>query len=154
MLSGKPTISSGILQNSFDRRTTVIGALQGGVGALLAGRLTWLAVAQNEKYELLAESNRVNLSLIPPRRGWILDRNGHPLASNKADFRVDIIPERVHDLRGTIAELTTLLELDDGQARELADKLKDASGFAPVEIAAGLDWDRFAAISVRLPDPK
>ena len=152
MLSGKPTISSGILQNSFDRRTTVIGALQGGVGALLAGRLTWLAVAQNEKYELLAESNRVNLSLIPPRRGWILDRNGHPLASNKADFRVDIIPERVHDLRGTIAELTTLLELDDGQARELADKLKDASGFAPVEIAAGLDWDRFAAISVRLPD--
>src|SRR5690606_191388 len=27
-----------------------------------------------------------------------------------------------------------------------------ANGFQPVEVASGLDWDRFAAVSVRLPD--
>ncbi|MCB2049333.1 MAG: penicillin-binding protein 2 [Novosphingobium sp.] len=141
-----------MLQNSFDRRATVVGAIQGGVGILLAGRLTWLAVAQNEKYQLLAESNRVNLSLIPPRRGWILDRNGLPLASNKADFRVDVIPDRLGDEKKTIATLTELLDLDDVKVRDLTDKLDKARGFAPVEVASGLDWDRFAAVSVRLPD--
>ncbi len=75
----------------------MLGAVQGGVGLLLARGMGYLAVAENEKYRMLAESNRVNLSLIPPRRGWILDRNGAPLASNRADFRVDIIPERMVD---------------------------------------------------------
>lgn len=152
MLSGKRTLTSAMLQNSFDRRTAVVGALQGTVGLLLAGRLTWLGVAQNEKYQLLAESNRVNLSLIPPRRGWILDRNGNPLASNKTDFRIDVIPERLHDKRQTIVQLTDLIGLDEMQVRELEDRLDKASGFAPVEVASGLDWDRFAAVSLRLPD--
>ena len=87
------------LKQSFDRRSFVIGAVQGGIGLLLAARMGYIAVAENEKYEMEAESNRVNLSLIPPRRGWILDRNGAPLASNRADFRVDIIPERLQDPR-------------------------------------------------------
>jgi len=152
MLSGKRTFTSAMLHNSFDRRATVVGGLQATVGVLLAGRLTWLAVAQNEKYQLLAESNRVNLSLIPPRRGWILDRNGHPLASNKADFRIDVIPERLRDKKETIAQLTRLLRLDAAQTLELHDRIDKASGFAPVEVASGLDWERFAAISLRLPD--
>jgi penicillin-binding protein 2 len=152
MLSGKRTLTSAMLHNSFDRRTAVVGALQAAVGTVLAGRLAWLAVAENEKYQLLAESNRVNLSLIPPRRGWILDRNGYPLASNKADFRVDLIPERLHDKGATIAQLTRLLGLDEAEVRELHERLDKASGFAPVEVASGLDWDRFAAVSLRLPD--
>ncbi len=85
-------VSPAILRNSFDRRSLLVGGIQGGVGVLLATRLGYLAIAENAKYELQAESNRVNLTLIPPRRGWILDRKGIPLASNRADFRVDLIP--------------------------------------------------------------
>ena len=69
----------------------------GGLGTILAARMAYIAIAENERWEVEAESNRVNLSLIPPRRGWILDRNGAPLASNRADFRVDLIPERMRD---------------------------------------------------------
>ena len=145
-------VSQAILRQSFDRRSIVIGALQGGVGMLLAARLGYLAVFENEKYELEAESNRVNLSLIPPRRGWILDRRGAPLASNRADFRVDIIPERLVDGDHTVNELGKLLNLNSVQIQDLKDKLEKAHGFAPVEVASGLDWERFAAVSVRLPD--
>src|SRR3546814_2724363 len=74
----------------------VLGAIQGGIGMLLAGRMAWISIAENEHYELLSESNRVNLTLVPPRRGWIVDRYGKPLANNKTDFRVDIIPDRLH----------------------------------------------------------
>ena len=145
-------VSAGTLRNSFDRRTVVVGGLQAGIGVLLAVRMGYLAIAENAKYELKSESNRVNLSLIPPRRGWILDRNGAPLASNRADFRVDIIPERVSDVPGTLAQLGKLLNLTPIRLRDLNDKVDRSHGFAPVEIASGLDWDRFAAVSVRLPD--
>ncbi|WP_156839126.1 penicillin-binding protein 2 [Novosphingobium aquimarinum] len=145
-------VSMATLRNSFDRRSLVFGSLQAGVGVLLAGRLGYLSVTQNEKYQLEAESNRVNLSLIPPRRGWILDRNGAPLASNRADFRVDAIPERMTDPLATVAELGKLLELSEVEIRDLLDKIEKSRGFAPIEVATGLDWDRFAAVSVRLPD--
>ncbi|MFA6220367.1 MAG: penicillin-binding protein 2 [Erythrobacter sp.] len=140
------------LDNAFDRRTFTIGAAMGGVGILLAARQAYIAIGENEKYNLEAESNRVNLSLIPPRRGWILDRNGAPLASNRADFRVDIIPDRTPDPDRTVDELTMILDLDANQAADVKKRIRDSRGFQPVEVAAGLRYEQFAAVSVRLPD--
>jgi len=139
------------LRQSFDRRTFVLGAIQGGAGLLLAARMGYIAVAENEKYKMEAESNRVNLTLIPPRRGWILDRNGSPLASNRADFRIDIIPKRLTDPEGTVSELAALLKLTPDKTQDLRDRLAQAAGFQPVEVADGVDYDAFAAVVVRLP---
>ena len=144
--------TSSTLKQAFDRRSFVVGAIQGGIGCLLAARMGYIAVAENEKYTLEAESNRVNLSLIPPRRGWILDRNGSPLASNRADFRVDIIPERVRDPEATVALLSELLDFSPGETEDLRFRLDQGSGFAAVPVASGLEFDKFAAVSVRLPE--
>ncbi|MGB3752671.1 MAG: penicillin-binding protein 2 [Parerythrobacter sp.] len=145
-------ISPSILQNRFDRRSFVISAAGATLGTLLAVRMGYIAIAENEKYETEAESNRVNLSLIPPRRGWLLDRNGAPLASNRADFRVDIIPERMPDTDGTIDQLGKLLDLNAARIADLKDNAKTRRGFAPIEVATGLTFDQFAALSVRLPE--
>jgi penicillin-binding protein 2 len=145
-------ITSGTLKNSFDRRAVVLGALQGGLGLALATRMGFIALFENERYKTLSESNRVNLTLIPPRRGWILDRHGAPMASNRADFRVDLIPERVIDTDKTIEELGALLALTEADMQDLKDKMDKAHGFAPVEVASRIDSDRYAAVSVRLPD--
>jgi penicillin-binding protein 2 len=148
----RPIVSAATLSNAFERRSFFIGAVQGGIGVLLAGRLAYLSVFENEKYRTESESNRVNLSLIPPRRGWILDRHGAPLASNKADFRVDIIPERLRDPKAELATLAPILGLDAEKIRDLHDKIEDSKGFQPIEVASGLDYEQFAAVSVRLPD--
>ncbi|MFV0645252.1 MAG: penicillin-binding protein 2 [Sphingomonadaceae bacterium] len=140
------------LQNSFDRRSFVLTSAGAGVGALLATRMAYLAIAENEKYKTESESNRVNLTLIPPRRGWILDRNGAPLASNRADFRVDVIPDRMENPDKEVDELARLLSLDEVRVQDLKDKLAKAHGFRPVEVSSGLNFEQFAAISVRLPD--
>lgn len=147
-----PVVSSATLKNAFDRRSFVIGAVGGGFGLLLATRMAYIAIAENEKYETEAESNRVNLSLIPPRRGWLLDRNGSPLASNRADFRVDLIPDRLVNPERTIDILGELLSLDQTAVRDLKDEIANARGFQPVEVASGLDFAQFAAVSVRQPD--
>jgi penicillin-binding protein 2 len=137
---------------SFSRRATLLGAAQGGVALLLGGRMAWLSIAENERYTSLSESNRVNLTMIPPRRGWIVDRHGHPIANNRTDFRVDIIPDRLEDDERVLALLEKLLGLSaDDMVRVRAD-LKRAAGFQPVQVAENLDWSRFASVSVRLPE--
>ncbi len=151
---GRPgrIINPSILRDTFERRSVLIGTVQGGIGVLLAGRMAYLAIAENEKYRLESESNRVNLTLIPPRRGWILDRDGAPLASNRADFRVDIIPERLTDPERTIDQLGELLALEPTRIADIKTKVAEARGFQPIEVASGLDYEQFAAVSVRLPD--
>src|SRR5436190_15402186 len=96
---------------TFSRRMMLLGGAQAAVGGLLIGRMGWLAIAQNQKYQLLSESNRVQLIPVPPRRGWIIDRNGKPIAINKASFRVDIIPQQMikgNDIVSAVAKLIDL----------------------------------------------
>ena len=145
-------VNASTLKHTFDRRAVVIGGLQYGVGILLAGRMAYLAIAENEKYRLESESNRVNLTLIPPRRGWIFDRNGAPLASNRADFRVDVIPDRLSDPEAMIEQIGQLLSLEPDRVSDLKTEIAASRGFAPVEVASGLRYEEFAALSVRLPD--
>jgi penicillin-binding protein 2 len=145
-------ITPGTLHNSFDRRSIIVGTLQGGIGLALATRMGYIALFENAHYKMMSESNRVNLSLIPPRRGWILDRNGQPIASNRADFRVDIIPDRLIDKDKTLAELAVILQLSPIDMQDIKDKLEKARGFQPVAAGEHLSAELYAAVSVRQPD--
>lgn len=137
---------------TFSRRAFLLGSAQIGIGALLATRMAWLAVAENEKYSLLAESNRVNLQILPPRRGWILDRKGRPIALNKTAFRVDLIPDRLVDPNGVITQLQNLMRLSPEDVERLKADLKKAARFQPVPVAENIDGDTFAAVSLRTPE--
>ena len=145
-------VTSGQLDFTFTRRAAFVGGVQAAIGLTVAARMSYIAVADNEKYKLLAESNRVNLTIIPPRRGWFIDRFGKPIATNRADFRVDIIPDRLARKDETIQTLAELLALSTDDVDRIHRELKSAQGFQPVQVADGLDYDRFAAVSVRLPD--
>ncbi len=134
---------------SFTRRSFVLGTAQLGVGGLLAARMAWLSVAENKKYALLAESNRVNLTLTPPRRGWIVDRQGKPLALNRTSFRVDLIPDRIQDQERVLGELKHLLALTGDEIDRIKEDIDKSAGFQPVQVAENLDIDRFAAVSIR-----
>lgn len=137
---------------SFTRRTFALGAMQGGLGLVLAGRMAWLTIVDNDKYAALAESNRARSTLIPPRRGWIVDRYGQPIAINRSDFRVDLIPDLLRDKDAEIALLQNMLSLAPEDVERLQDNLDKAAGFQPVQVVEDLDYERFAAINLRLPD--
>ncbi|MCA1197446.1 penicillin-binding protein 2 [Sphingomonas sp. R647] len=137
---------------SFSRRAMLLGGIQATLGLVLAGRMTWLSVYENDKYKLLSESNRVNLTLTPPRRGWIVDRRGVPIANNRTDFRVDIIPDRLENKETVLATLRDILALTPEDVAQIQEDLKGAAGFRPVQVAENLDYERYAAVNVRLPD--
>jgi len=137
---------------TFSRRMVLLGGGQAAVGALLIGRMGWLSVAENQKYQLLSESNRVQLIPVPPRRGWIIDRNGKPIAINRSSFRVDIIPQQLVDGPKVVARVADILQLPSDEVDRITRELKDSRGFQPVSVADNIKYDQYAAITVRLPE--
>ena len=137
---------------SFSRRMMFVGGAQAAFGALLAGRMAYLAIAQNAKYELMSESNRVQLIPVPPRRGRIVDRNGKPIAINRSSFRVDLIPQQIVDRPRVIEGLTRLLRLQPDDIDRINGELDAARGFQPVSVADNIAYEDYAAITVNLPE--
>ena len=137
---------------TFSRRMLLLGGAQATVGAVLIGRMGWLSVAQNQKYQLLSESNRVQLIPVPPRRGWLIDRNGKPIAINKASFRVDIVPQQLEKDRDVVPALARLLGLDEDEVERIRRELLESRGFQPVSVADNVSYDQYAAVTVRLPE--
>lgn len=137
---------------TFSRRMMLLGGAQAAVGALLIGRMGWLSIKENEKYQLLSESNRVQLIPVPPRRGWIIDRNGKPIAINKASFRVDIIPQQMDKGRDIIGPVSRLLDLPPDEVDRINRELATSRGFQPVSVADNVPYEQYAAITVRLPE--
>jgi penicillin-binding protein 2 len=137
---------------AFSRRMMLVGGAQAAVGAALVGRLGWLALAENEKYQLMSENNRVQLIVVPPRRGWLVDRRGKPIAINRSDFRVDIIPQQLENPEQTLKTLAQLLKLDSDELDRILKDLKGSHGFQPVQVAESVPYDQYAAVIVRLPE--
>lgn len=147
-----PPVTEASRTFSFSRRAVVLGGAQLAVGGLLATRMGYISVVDHERYDVQSESNRVNLTLIPPRRGWIIDRNGKAIANNRVSLRIDIIPDRLRDKDAVLGQLQTLLQLGPDEMDRIQSELKAASGFQPVQIADNIDEASFAAVSVRLPE--
>ena len=139
-------------EQMFSRRAFVLGGAMAAVGTTLAARMAWLSIFEGDKYKLASEDNRVSLRLIPPRRGWIVDRNGLPLASNAPDYRLELIPEQVGDLEATLRAIMGVLPLTLDDLNRIRGDIARQPEYMPVEIAHGLAWPQFAALNVRLPD--
>lgn len=137
---------------TFSRRMMILGGAQALFGGALVARLGYLSVAQNEHYRLLSESNRVQLIIVPPRRGWIVDRAGKPIAINRSDFRVDIIPEQLEHPTETLRLLTQLMRLTPDDVDRIIKEIRASRGYQPVQVAENVPYDQYAAVTVRLPE--
>lgn len=137
---------------TFSRRMMLVGGAQAVLGGALVARLGYLSVAEHQKYTVESESNRVQLIIVPPRRGWIVDRNNKPIAINRSVFRVDLIPEQLEHPTETMRTLTQVLQLSPDDVDRIIKEYKAARGYQPVQVAENVPYDQYAAITVRLPE--
>ncbi|OYZ16440.1 MAG: penicillin-binding protein 2 [Sphingomonadales bacterium 28-64-96] len=135
---------------AFSRRALLLGAGMAGTGALLAGRMAWLAVFEGETYQLRAQANRIQDRLIPPRRGWIVDRQGKPIAMNRPDYRLELRPAEVEDLDSTLVAIRAVLDIDLAEDARIRDDVRTQPSFMPVVVRQNLSWREFSACNVRL----
>jgi penicillin-binding protein 2 len=139
-------------QKTFTRRAIMLGGLQVGLMSVLAGRLYYLQVVQSDRYSLQSDENRINMRLLAPRRGRILDRFGVELAGNQQNFRVVLIAEQAEDVEETLAALERIIPLTAYEKSKVLREVARRRSFVPVTVAENLSWDEFARINVNSPD--
>ena len=137
---------------TFSRRTLLVGGLQiVGLG-VLGGRLAYLQIVEGNRYKVLADKNRINLRLISPPRGLIVDRFGVPLAVNVENFQVHMIREQTQDMRVSLQALQKLIPLENQAIESVIEQAKKIPKFLPVKVKEDLTWEEVARIQVNLPD--
>ncbi len=136
----------------FTRRAFFVGLLQGAALVVLVGRLAWLQIAQGNRYRTLSDKNRINIKILVPSRGQIVDRFGVPLAVNNQNFRVLVVPEQTDNLEQSLRTLQKFIEIDENTIKDVLKLAKKSPKFAPLEIKDNLTWEDVAKVEVNLPD--
>lgn len=139
-----------IEQRLFSRRALVLAGLQGAGLAILMGRLTYVQLIQGEKYETLAEENRISTRLMAPPRGQIIDRFGMVIADNTTNYQALVTPEQSDDLELLLTRFTQLIPLDEEQQKRIRKELKKHRAFTPVLLKDHLDWEEVSKLELHL----
>jgi penicillin-binding protein 2 len=105
-------------------------------------------VVNHELYSTLSEDNRFHIRAIPPTRGLIYDRNGILLAQNLPTYALEITPERVKDIDGTIEALSKLINIDETDISRFKRDLHRNRPFKPIPLRSRLNDEEVARIAV------
>jgi cell division protein FtsI (penicillin-binding protein 3) len=92
-------------------------------------RLVQLQVVGRESFERQAARQSERTINLDPRRGPILDRNGHSLAVSVDAESMYAVPQEIHDPEATAAALARTLGLDPPARRELSALLQRNRAF-------------------------
>ncbi len=111
---------------------------------MLAGRLVYLQAARHTYFQKQADAYRVSTSLLPARRGLILDRNGDALANNVPAAAVYADPQEVTDPAAAAAQLAPILHEDPARLQTL---------LTPRSSACPLCFSETASDGSRAPTP-
>src|SRR5436305_10325723 len=128
------------------RRAALLAGGQAVLGGALAARMYQLQILDRDKYAVMAEENRINVRLLTPPRGRILDRFGAALADNRPNYRVVVVPEQTGSLEGTLNAIAKLFEVTEADRRRIMrDFEREHAVVAPV-VGAHLGWEEMARI--------
>ncbi|MEN8197932.1 MAG: penicillin-binding protein 2, partial [Pseudomonadota bacterium] len=112
-----------------------------------------LQVLEGDRYRLMAEDNRVNVRLLPPPRGYIVDRYGEPLAVNTLNYQLNLRPDLAGDIEATLDALSRVIVVSPEDRKRVFRKIKkNRRKFLPVTVRQELAWEEVSRIEVNSPD--
>ena len=135
----------------INRRALFMGGCMTAMVAVLGARMRYLGVEQADQFRLLAEENRINIRLIPPARGLILDRNGKQVAGNEQNYRIVITREGAGDVDMVLNRLSHVISMTQDAMDRAKKDIARNSKFVPVTVADRLSWDDFSRVALNAP---
>lgn len=122
---------------------------------LLAGlvvyRLVDLQVVHFEHFSRLSQGNRVRIEPVPPVRGLLFDRRGRLLAENRPVYQLELVPEQVRDIEGTLAELIELELVREEDLPRIRNQIRSQRRFEPAILRPRLSEEEAARFAVKRP---
>ncbi|HHD56686.1 MAG TPA: penicillin-binding protein 2, partial [Desulfobulbaceae bacterium] len=114
--------------------------------AVLVARLWYLQVQQGEKYDHLADSNRVRYLEIAAPRGNILDSMGREIVTNRPSFNVVWVRENNRLDDTLLKKMAAVLDVDVSDLLAKIRKMAGTPGHIPIRLAEDIDWNKVAYI--------
>lgn len=137
----------------------LLRALVAGLAALvcfglLIARFWVLQVDRHEGLAARADSNRITVVPIPPRRGEIVDRNGEVLARNHLSYTLEVVPARAGNLDELFSQLMPIVHISALDQRRFKRRVAESGRYASVVLRNNLNeteaaW--FSAHSFNFP---
>jgi penicillin-binding protein 2 len=137
---------------TFSRRALFLAGGQALLFSALAGRMYYLQILKSDTYKTLAEDNRINLRVLPPPRGRILDRFGVELAVNEQNYRLVLVREQTPDVGETLNALSQIISLSEHDYKRVLSEVKRKRAFVPVTVRDNLTWEQVSSVSVNAAD--
>ncbi len=134
------------------RRAMVLAGGKVALLTALAGRLYYLQVVQAPKFAMLADENRINIRLLAPPRGHIVDRFGVSLAINRPTYRAVMIPEQAGNIDETLNAVAELVPLTEADRRRVLRDMRNRHSFVPIALREDMNWNEMARIDVNAVD--
>lgn len=118
------------------------------LSSILIYNLYTIQVVRFQDYQTRSNDNRIKLVPIAPSRGIIYDRNGTPLALNRTIYQLEMMPEKVDDVKATLAALTPIAELTPEDIDSFYKERKRARRFTSIPVKIGLTEVQVARFAV------
>ena len=129
-----------LLDKSLTRRAILIGAGQLVFVGFLIRQMRELQLQETEKYQLLAEENRIDIRILPPVRGIIFDETGETVAKNQENYRLSIIPEKAEQPSKVLENISTLINFKDERRNEVLAEISKKKAYIPIKVIENISW--------------
>jgi penicillin-binding protein 2 len=132
--------------NLFTRRAFLIASGKFGLLSTLLARLYYMEVIKSDEYKVLSDKNHINLLMVPPLRGHILDRQGKQIAINKSNYRLMLDKKESKDYITSVSSLFLLLNTPEEDAKFILQRIGKSSPRLPIQIFDHLSWQEVSLI--------
>ena len=131
----------------INRRAALLTLGKGSIFAILASRLAYLQIIENDNYSSLSDDNRITHRLLEPERGFIFDISGKLIATNKENYQAAIILEETVNIDKAINAFNHVLPKAKLNIPETVKRIKKSKKFVPIKLIDDLSWDDFATLN-------
>ena len=134
----------------ISRRLFMLAAAKILFLAGITSRLYNLQISDREKYEVLADKNRIREWKTPPQRGLITDFYNKILADNDRVFQVHLSLDEIQDFDKTLFRLKNIINLSNNELRKIYKTKARLRPWDTLVASDNLNWSQFSKLNLYL----
>ena len=134
----------------ISRRLFMLAAAKILLLAGITSRLYNLQISDREKYEVLADKNRIREWKTPPQRGLITDFYNKILADNDRVFQVHLSLDEIQDFDKTLFRLRNIINLSNNEIRRIYKTKAKLRPWDTLVASDNLNWSQFSKLNLYL----
>ena len=130
----------------LNRRSFILYTLKISLFSLVGWRLYNIQIKESDKYRTLSKNNQIDIEVLYPLRGKILDINKNVLVSNKKVFDIYIIPENTSNINKTLNQISKIIKINFKKKRKILELSKKVKKFEKIKIFENINWEQLEKI--------